>query len=224
MKKILILIAAVLFLSGCEATYTINLDQEFINEEIKIMESNTNFDGDIDIYLDEAVDSLTDTASDTSSYLVEKIFDNNQSGIFMKNEFDPIGSYNLYSPFLYSCFSNHSVTRGTDYVELNSGSVFLCFDDYPELEVLNIEIKTKYEVLSHNAKTVDEDTYKWQLTNKDNDKIEIKISDDLANPNWFDFINSNISLQILFLIVAIGTIPSIIIYIGYKRYQKMNEV
>lgn len=224
MKKLIIILFFSLFITGCDVTYKINLDYDKINEEILIIEENNKYEDDINSYLDEIIGELSDPASDTSGYVITKLFEGNKSGIKMMTSYEDIRKMGSFSRPLISCFTNYDIISSNKLIKINTGSGFGCFDDFDGLNQINIEIETKYKVKAHNATKVSGNTYVWELTKSNNIPIEIEISDQINNPSIWDLIMSNFTLQIIAVMFVFAGIPSIIVGMVYLNYRKINKI
>lgn len=223
-KKILILFLAIVFISGCEATYRIELDYDKIKEEIEVLEDNSNYKKDISKYLDDVIVSLSDTSSNTSGYKYDKILKEDKSGILLSADISSVKNYATYSPVLYSCFNEKNIMITDQFLSIDTVTGFQCFDDYENLNLINVEIKTKYEVLKNNADSVDGQTYKWRITPDNNKPIIININDQIATRTWIDFVNESLQYQMLFAILVIVGIPGIVAYLTYLKYKRLNRI
>jgi hypothetical protein len=223
-KKLIFLIFVSLVITGCEATYQIELDYDEITEQVDVLKENNDYDQDIDSYLEEWLIELTDTSLATSSYKSSKLYAENKSGIKLERTYDDINELSRFSPLLLDCFTNSSIDINPSSIVLDTGSGFTCFNTYEDLDLLNIKITTKYVVKEHNATKVEGNIYTWQLDRQNNFPINIEITNKLNNPSWLDILNDNPTLQIALVFVTLMGIPSIFLYIGYLKYKKMNEI
>lgn len=166
MKKILLLITLVLLLTGCKATYNISFDSNEINESIKIYTDNTLIESADQKTIQKASDELYNFEYGYDYYKKEKFFEGNNTGYNYTYGFN-YSDYNMYTQ-LQKCYDEFNYQNG-DYITLNTSNEFTCFDYYPEIEEVTINITSKYEITNSNADEVNKNTYTWVI-NKDNYK------------------------------------------------------
>lgn len=177
-KRGLLILAAIIFLSGCEANYTITIDKDTINEKIEVLDkvSDTRTVTDImDNYKkkypvynnDEIVDD-----SELYQYNPELTYYNQSYNI------DSNG-YHLYYEYTYPIdqyIAANSINYSYDYkdivyqnnklkLETSSPNNYLKYRDI--FTNLTVNIITDYVVTNNNADNVIGNRYIWYF-NKDN--------------------------------------------------------
>ena len=174
MKKVILFIAALIFLSGCEATYTINIDENY-TETTSIMPSNP---------LEK--EEISRGMYSYPSYYDPLFTEDEDEGIFKGIErYDKSVnngrfeySYKFGDNYQDSNFGNRSVDNFgfIDTIEegmpsnifaTNFGKVF---NEYPELTKLVVNIVTSKQVTSHNADYVNGNTYTWVITSENQNR------------------------------------------------------
>lgn len=174
MKKIL-LILLILLLTGCKATYNISFDEKNINESIKIYTNNSNIENANQKTIDKVSDELYNFEYDYEYYNKEKYQEGNNTGYNYTYSFD-YDTYNLYTE-LKKCYDDFNYSNG-DYTTLKTSNEFTCFNYYPEIEEITINITSKYEITEANADQKDGNTYTWIINQKNykNKPINIRIN------------------------------------------------
>ena len=175
MKKIILLILLVLLLTGCKATYNISFDKN-INESIKIYTSNTNIETANKETVNKVSEELYNFEYGYEYYKKEKYYEGNNTGYNYTNKFD-YEDYNMYTE-LQKCYDDFNYSNDDNTVSLSTSEQFTCFDYYPEIEEVTINMTSQYNITSSNADKVDGNTYTW-IINKDNYQnkpLEIKIN------------------------------------------------
>lgn len=173
MKKILVLLFLVLFTTGCQATYDIEISDYSIKEQIKInvpssLDSNskaiiTDFieseaypllgEQKEEIFYDIYLEGITGGQQYTLNYT----YKNNE----IKN-----------SKILNECFENAYIDETDDYYMFAMTGKFNCMNKNQKID---ITVKTANEMYNHNADKHDlMNTYKWEITEKNKDKVDIK--------------------------------------------------
>ena len=196
-KNILCLILFTSFLlSGCTSSYTVTISDNKITEEI-----NLNIEND---YKD--IDGVTTynyapLTRDPKTYYDKKITkQDGYTNMKLKYSFDPEVFPN--STALSTCFEEHEVIIEDDYYEFKLSGYLNCLYDGS----VDINVKTKNKVISHNANSVDGNVYTWHIdqNNVDDTSIEIKISRDKKSTSWLiDVLLISFVLIIVFVIVKI---------------------
>lgn len=169
-KKIVILVLLLITLSGCEATYKLNISVDNVDEEIKISASGISKE-QMNIYLNRELVNNPELSN----------YDITTKGntVTLKKQYKT-HYYSASSPFFYNGVSGLLGTY--DYsndMGLYTNDDITVFNKYPELDALNIEVKVENVVLEHNADEVKGDNiYIWCFTpsNYVGKRIELKLS------------------------------------------------
>ncbi|MBR5662903.1 MAG: hypothetical protein IKX00_04600 [Bacilli bacterium] len=193
MKRILFLLIAIFIISGCEATYTIDVDNDFFESTVITTTDSDEFSEiqmgsypykayyNDDTFEDITGDVGTEIENDNIVYkkyntlLTDKLIysyrfgeDYQDSNIAYRsvNEFVVIDAKdeNAYSKIYANDFSN-------------------VFNEYPGLTKLTINVKVSKKVLNSNADSNSGNIYTWIITRK-NQNREISIS--FADERYFN--------------------------------------
>ncbi|MBO4600776.1 MAG: hypothetical protein J5634_00905 [Bacilli bacterium] len=180
--KIFILIVSVIMLCGCEVVYNLDVDDDF-NETIKLIpenddEANTyksSFEKN-EFYTAHLSDSLDpDEGYPTYIDYYDSLLSDNglitYNYKFKDNFFDTRAGY--------KCFPSFRYIEGK-YLRINTLADFKCFDEYPSLSKITINIKTSKEVHNHNADSVKDGVYTWTIKKGQDRAINIEIE----NPDY----------------------------------------
>lgn len=179
-KNIIILFICCMFISGCEATYTIDLDDNFLEETI--INSSNNNDQNSMLSASKnipAFSSDTFDPEDTSRYDDVEYYNitSNNNALYLNYRFKD--KYELSNVAL-TCFPSFLYIEGK-YLRINTLSDMDCFNKYPSLDKITINVKTTKEVSKHNADYVNGNVYTW-VYDKDNGGKAINI--EVLNPNY----------------------------------------
>lgn len=202
MKKINLFILCVIsfFLSGCTATYTLNIDEE-MSDELNIYMSDSEYkkfnsdpnnylimqyanqDGGYDTYNGEKIDGL-------EYYDMQK--DDTKKNVTFTSEIDN-DKFNEMTLIKYT-FRNYTIKATDDelYIKTYKGFDFI----YDQLSSVKIILVSPYKVLYSNADSVNENKLIWNITktNKENAYIEVNYATDMSfdeEINTADENNSN---------------------------------
>ena len=206
MKKICFILLALILITGCEATYTIDIDDNF-NETLTVVPSNNNERTEInDSYYPYPAyyDSLFSENDDALEGYATSIFGIEESsedeGIAPSSE--TVASVERYNiefgnalVYSYKFGENYqdsnialSSLREFDVANASSTSGFSriyasdfsdIFYNHSNLTKLTVNVKTNKNVIAHNADLVNANVYTWVITKKNqNRNISISYTDD----------------------------------------------
>ena len=225
--KFVFLILILLLCCGCNVEYELNIDDYLkLNEFVSIKaisESEKNKINDYDGYL--PVDVRTDDYrvyeqkfDDVEYYNIDKKYDNSKLEVGYSFNID---NFN-YSMIAASCFDFLSAVDTDNKLVLSTSRGFLCFENYPELESVNVKITTKREVYSNNADYIEGNTYIWNITegNKDDIYINMSLSSEPIEKK-ISFWEKNLLLILVISVIVVGTVVYLIFK---KRSEKINEI
>ena len=206
MKKILFLGLLILLMTGCNATYNLEISEDGFKEETTIL-SNIN---DINNYYDNDIFTLKelyDIQSKTyySAYFNEENFnfyevdkkqdnikyydqsiinDNINYGLKYVGDFKENDIYR--SRAINTCYKEVTFNKNDQIYTLVTNGKAECFDAYKLLNEVVINIKTTYRVIYSNADKVEDNTYTWVI-NRDNyqtKKINLTYTTSKTNFNY----------------------------------------
>ena len=180
MKKILFVLISIFILTGCEATYTINIDDNY-NEVINVTSSNpqqlsniTNYKFYNPAFYDET--NISDEGEKLSGVEYYK-YDYDANGITASYKFGK--NYSRSAAVKY-CMPSLTITDD-EIVTVRSTVDFNCFKYEPELDKVTVNIITKNEVVSTNADSSNGNTYTWVFEKEGSYK---SINLQYKNPNY----------------------------------------
>lgn len=217
MKKILIIIISILFLSGCTATYEVNIKDDKIIEKLTLIENDvTLFDkkNDTGWTLRETFDSLVNHENEFSKdpYDVKSLNTNDTLGIqYTSSSAKSI----LNSSILNQCYINPKVTTIDGIVTIDTGTNFKCYEYYDNLDTIKIVFKTNHEVVSTNSTQKDGNSYIWNFTKDSNKNIKISY--------YESEIQKSINISFIIITISIIVILGIIIYLISRKIKNTNK-
>lgn len=217
MKKGILILICLLFLTGCDATYELTINNDEVKEKIKIIETNTQiFDvvNDSGWTLRQQFDSfLNDDEFSNETYSIKSLNKKNQLGIQLKSK----RTENLLSSIvLNQCYNNPVVELNGDIVTIKTGSNFECFDYYQNLNTIQVKFKTNHKVISTNCDEKKGNYYIWNITKNSNKNIEISYYDSIV----YDIYRP---LYITIGVIVLG-IVLIAIYFLISKNKKENSI
>ena len=224
MKKIILVIALLLFASGCDVVYNLDIDNELYKENLLVSTSSESKDYENvkNYYWPKPIDYTT-TGYSESPRQVEGITYYN----YENTSNDKLASFSYFydmneielknSAIIHNCYLNFNIYENEDdkTKTISTSNEFLCFSKYPPLENVTINLTTKENVVEHNADSYSGNTYTWKinkLTAK-NKPIRIVTGTQIKEES------ENFTL----LFIIIGGFLLIIVIIFVYKYRKSNS-
>ena len=206
MKKIIFLLITICLLTGCTATYDINITKETINDTIKIEADSTKVNNANKQTTDTFNQKIGEWENGHDFYKREIITTADKTGYQYTYNFN-FDEYDAMSQ-IRKCYKDFNLTYDND-IELTTSKEFLCRNYYPQLKTFTINITSEYEITSSNADSIKDNVHTWKI-NANNYKvrpINIKINKSKMyipeeEPNYKN-IKSIIFIIIFFILVII---------------------
>lgn len=216
-KIMLCIMIFTLLLTGCTAKVDMYFHKTQLEEKITITgKGNVLFDNKAYKYYKKHKDKIPDYQYKNTSNFVKseavltKKSDSNQG--YESN--DEIGGYVTFitgdegqNIFSYSCIS--------------------IFDKYPELEELNITMRTRHKVFQHNADSFEKGVLKWNLKKgaETYEDVFISYSNEIDPTISFET-GSTINIVIIFIVISIlFAVSGLMIYVfAIYKSNKNNKI
>lgn len=183
MKKVIILIFLVMFLTGCTAEVNVIINETGINETVTIIDSNT------ESYRNFVPAFYKDVLSD-----VEPDVKINGVEYYNKTITQGVGGYNINYSYKYT-FDQYKTARTTktafksfnlrqnnadkQIIFSTDSSVISYFNSYPSLSSIKVNVIPTYSVIESNADYVNNNVYTWIFNRNDKKHIYLVLN----NPN-----------------------------------------
>lgn len=245
MKKKIIILSILLFsLTGCSATYDLEIynnqvkeDMKFINYDSSTWDSivqydltyrellNASINYPYPVFDNTIVDEVDTIKLDGIEYYDNTLISRaNQLGQRLKyNKFN-LTDFNE-SAIVKKCYQYFNIIEQDDNIILSTSLENLCFKEYPMLDRITINIKTNHKVVASNATKSKKYQYTWDITrDKSQDSaIQLTIKKDEFIFNYEnEFLKKIIYITLIIgiiLIVSGGT------YLFIKNKNKQhNEI
>lgn len=164
-KKIYLLIFILLFTSGCTCQYNLKISDNTFSETIYLVGSTTEESNDLNntwsipVYKDANYSGDRDTDYTSAKGIYDYTFSNNTLKFthdFKRGDF-------ASSTAVSTCYKTFTMTNYQGNDILSTNSVADCFDAYPYLTSININVTLDKKVISHDADSVNGNTYTWKL-------------------------------------------------------------
>ena len=220
MKRKFFLLILVLLLSGCSATYKLEIKDDDFKEDISIsMESSEK--SNISYFKNNKFYAIMDGASDFREY--NKKVSNNQTESIAEFSYKYDGLEFSSSTILSSCFNAYNVVSQDDYYIISTSEGIRCATEENNvlLDSIKVIIKTNHVVKKSNANYVNGHEYSWEFNKDDYEKgnIYIKLYKDKYVFNY----NNEFTIKLM-IVLGIIIVVAISIFIIIKKVRKARQV
>ena len=177
-KRIIIMLFSIIALSGCTATYELNISNNGFEEKISINSNEiTKSNYYITAYYNGIPENVYDvdinTKIDGIEYYNTKLLNNTLEFKYKFKENDFFKSNIANSFFSVFLIQEYEYDDENTYNLLSTTDDFSAFETYNDLDEVTINIKTNYEVISTNADKINKNIYTWNLNKNKNKSINL---------------------------------------------------
>lgn len=241
MKKIMLLLLLLLFITGCSANYDIEIynDQvkesmSFINTDSSTWDSKVQYDLTYRELLSSSVNypypvSINANIDENDMIKIDGveyynntlISDNYQLGQKLEYKKFTLDNFNE-SSIIRECYQYFNIIEEENSIILSTSTENLCFHKYPLLDNITINLKTNHKVVNSNASSVNGYHYTWNIPKEATDaSISITIKKD---EYIFNYENEFVK-KVVYIIVIVGIILSVssITYLYLKNKRKRSD-
>ncbi len=235
MKKIILLIL-LLITTGCSVDYEMIINEDnTASENITIKAENEEETSEIEndpwpikvYYSDPDSGEYPEKLEGVAYYNEEKMIENNY---FQKKLSYMYESEKYYdSNVIKNCYEKFYFTKNSkeNTLTLSTSPIFLCMENYPNLNNVNIKITVNKKVTSHNASNVNGNTYNWNITreNYETSGIILTFEDNINKKNEEESKPQVQEKNLNGIIIALISIGVFIIFIiGIFIYKIKNNL
>lgn len=185
-KKMLLIVLVSFMLCGCSVTYNLTIDENTIKEETLIHQDNSNLEELNALYLDKPVnynvfvedDDIESIGKENDIYT--RKFVARDGGIDVRYYYDKFNKDTIASSFAArKAFANvgYYYNKATNTIQLSTNNGAKIFLEEPQLDSITVNITTSYNVRSHNATSVNGNTYTWNFSRDDNNRNIVFVMD-----------------------------------------------
>lgn len=214
MKKILLIMLTMLFLTGCTVNYNLEIDGDNLNEVITGNVTKKEYE-------------VKET--DNGENLIYALFNNDQNALFDEESpylrtledkgktidynFSYLYNYNFdRSTIINTCFEYHMVDETEDYYYIKLSGKFYCMYS----DKININVTSNNAVLENNAMKVDGNVYSWVIKKDKDVDILFNVSKKMKH--------SNNKLKVMNTFQIIGLVVLVVLcIITIFLYKKKNR-
>ena len=244
MKKIIILFISIFFLTGCNATYNIEIYNNQVKEDLEYISTNPQiWDSKVQYNLTyrdlvlashkypyPAFNSTVVLEDDTIKLDDVEYYENNL--ISDSSSFGQTFSYHKFtlenfndSSIVKKCYQYFNVIEKNDEIIFSTSLKNKCFEEYQILTDITIKLKTNHKVVSSNADIVDGYHYTWNISKKEQEDAAILLT---IKKDEYVFNYENEFIKKLIYIASIAGAVAVVSGITYKYFKhkrkKMNEI
>ncbi len=213
MKNKLILLIALLLLSGCTVEYNANITRDKVIETATINEI-INADYPVTAYINDQGSSETNDKIEGIDYYDILTHDHVMT---YKYTF-PFDRYTEGTGVNYCYKEVHFTKIGQKEYKISTSNYNSCIDFYNELEEINVNLtfSDDFAITSHNADKINDHTYTWVInrTNYQNKTLEISY---LLKDAPTAITKNNSSNWIIILISFLGLSITLAVIIKFKN-------
>ncbi len=244
MKKLVIFLFLSFFVTGCSATYDIEIYNDTVKEEMNFLElDSSKWDSTVQYGLSYR-DLLLASVDYPYPVFYDTVVDENDRIRLEGVEYydstlisDPyqLGQRLTYSDFTLHTFSSSSlakkcyqyfqVVEEENEIKIATSLENLCFQEYPLLDEITIRLKTNHQVVNHNANQVNGYSYTWNIRreNQENSPISITLKKDEYVFNY----ENEFTKKMIYIAVITGIILIVggVTYVFFQRKRNhVNEI
>lgn len=236
MKTKLYILLLLIILTGCTATYNLEITTDGFYEQLEInattiSEKEELWEFPYPIYYDAEGNNEDPTKkADDTEYYNSSLVENNDSKIliydylFQENEIKKSGIIkSSFDTFILKKY-DYDDDGINDYMLISTTDDFNRFKIHSKLESVTINIKCHYEVISSNADEVNKNVYTWYLNRNDIKPINMVYNPDkvIDYRNLWEKIKEGEYTNI-FTISILLFIVGMILYLVLKRKSKNRD-
>lgn len=231
----IIVLISIIMLCGCEATYTITIDKNNINEKIEVLDnvSSTrtvtdimdNYKKQYPVYSNsDWVDA--DYSRDANEEYYKQTYNIDNNGYHLYYEYTyPMQKFKEANSLNYS-YEYKEITYKNNILSISMGSPNNRLKYVDEFTNLTVNIVTDYTVIKNNADSVIGNRYIWYVNKENNDTKKINFEVDLTqtqeelnNKNTSQEKKNKLTIPIVLFVVFIYIVIIVIIITKKKKKE-----
>lgn len=224
MKKIIysIFLISVFSLTGCTSNFDVSIKDEMIIQNVSISMNNNEITKET---VAKTLEDLVLNEENDSEFLgYFTIIGNKKSNPLNANINYNVNNYD-FDYALSFCYDNQNITYNNNILTISANN-FNCFQKYNIINNININVTTGYKVLEHNADSVNDNTYTWNITKSSlNKNIKLKLDTTVDEIKQNEEQKQENKKNIMVIVgVAIGSLLLGLVIAMYVMYQKNNRI
>lgn len=227
-KKIIVFMMIILITTGCTCEYNLKIENDSLKEQVILISETTNEKNSftnkwqIPIYKEDfniGLDPDNSNLDNTNIYNYKLTNDK----LTFDNTFAVSNYYNSTAASI--CYNQVSINDDYNNLVISTSPNATCFEKYPDLTEVIINITVDRPVTKHNADRVNNKTYTWILSkNNSNKGITLILDNSEKNNNYLPSnsdANQNNTNKHDYTMYIFSGILLIVFLIGYAIYKKI---
>ena len=232
-KKILILVLAIILLTGCTTKSEVKVSYDGkVDEKVTVLSNTVAFKNDkysIKQMIEASISNYL-KALEFRGYKFETVEGKKESGAYFTNNYNNICSYFQNTGFNQYVYQHISCVEDDKYIIIKNDTEYIPYcencSNWPSLNKIKLELTLPVNALENNADSINNKTYIWNYdentTNKD---FYLKISKQELNKNKITVMKQNKDKKVKNMIIVVFSIAlvigciTIISLILYKKYK-----
>ena len=232
-KKILILVLAIILLTGCTAKSEVKVNYNVnVSEKVTVLSNTVAFKNDkysIKQMIEASISNYL-KALEFRGYKFETVEGKKESGAYFTNNYDNICSYFQNTGFNQYVYQHISCVEDDKYIIIKNDTEYIPYcencSNWPSLNKIKLELTLPVNALENNADSINNKTYIWNYdVNTTNKDFYLKISKQELNKNKITVMKQNKDKKVKNMIIVVFSIAlvigciTIISLILYKKYK-----
>ena len=227
-KKILFLLFFLLMVTGCSSSYDIEIYNNQVKEKMEFVSTSSyTWDNEVKYgfsyrelllasykypypaFSSTVVDEDDTIKLDNVEYYKNTLIDTSDKlGLMLEYNKFTLDNFND-SSIVKKCYQYFNIIEEEDNIIISTSTTNKCFDEYPLLDTITVNLKTNHKVVNNNATKVEKNTYIWNI-NKNN----------LSNINMeVDFNNKEADNKTILIILGVTCLLIVVGYFLYHVYK-----
>ena len=210
-KKILILVLAIILLTGCTAKSEVKVNYNGnVSEKVTVLSNTVAFKNDkysIKQMIEASISNYL-KALEFRGYKFETVEGKKESGAYFTNNYDNICSYFQNTGFNQYVYQHISCVEDDKYIIIKNDTEYIPYcencSNWPSLNKIKLELTLPVNALENNADSINNKTYIWNYdentTNKD---FYLKISKQELNKNKITVMKQNKDKKVKNMIIVV---------------------
>ena len=232
-KYFILLIIILLVTTGCRCEYNLNIKDNSFTEEVILNAENNNEQSSLNNKWQIPVDKdeyNIGTDPGANNEVSSNLYDYNLNG--NKLAFNHTFNLNNFknSAAVSNCYDKLTATSYGNSIIISTTNNAICFDKYPTLSSVVINITVDRNVTSHNADKVSGNTYTWNVDRSNYNKkgINLVLENNTGSNSQNNIPNNNSNNQQTnnnrdYTMYIFAGILLVVFMIGYLIFNKMKN-
>lgn len=220
-KKIIFCTFLLIFITGCDATYNLKINENSFDEEVNFSVSKDLVDYDIILsYYNSKIPISLDSSNNNDTFY-KALLDSDDNNYYLKYHYKHDINTLEDSYFINNCYSDFNFKEEDNQFVISTDQNFKCIygDDGTEIDSVLINIVTDLKVSFNNADQVVGNTYSWKVDKTNYLNKPINIVMEKEKDNTITETESKTSFNYFSIIPIFAIIGIVIVILLIKNYR-----